>query len=336
MIEHVFEGCLPKSSSRSSVLEETLRAHLDNSRPLLLTVAQPVGGPLFDVDLTVVGGHGGRRSADLGAETDADERRLGAFREVLEAGSRYLTGAARAQLEQRRLAAVQARGLAEFARHRPSSMLDRPDDEVGAAAAASRAARPTALTEVSEWAVDEVMAELGLSSQAAAVLLTQSVTLVEQLPATLRSLEQGVISWAHATMLVEVLEPLSDPDKRAEVEAKLLARAANKTVPQLRAAARRAVLRADASAATRRLAKAIRQRQVRAHTGKDGVGSLTADGLPVPVVLACRKALEEYAKDAQSRTIRAPWTADRRLPGRPGAAPRRQPSLGHREPDRGR
>jgi hypothetical protein len=91
------------------------------------------------------------------------------------------------------------------------------------------------LTTVSEWAVDEVMITLGLSSPAASRLLAESVGLVEQLPATLAALEVGTISWAHAQMLVEVLTPMSDPAKRAAVEARLLARAAGRTVTQLRA-----------------------------------------------------------------------------------------------------
>jgi hypothetical protein len=66
------------------------------------------------------------------------------------------------------------------------------------------------------------------------------------------------------------------------VEARLLARAAGSTVPQLRAAARRAVLRADAAAATRRPAAAIRDRSVRMFPGEDGMAALSAT-LPLPV-----------------------------------------------------
>ncbi|MDP9390830.1 MAG: 13E12 repeat family protein, partial [Actinomycetota bacterium] len=91
---------------------------------------------------------------------------------------------------------------------------------------------------MSEWAVDEVMVALGLSSAGASRLLAESVTVVEQLPATLAALEAGRISWAHVRMLVEVLAPLS-AKARGEVEAALMAGAAGRTVGQLRAAARR-------------------------------------------------------------------------------------------------
>jgi hypothetical protein len=102
------------------------------------------------------------------------------------------------------------------------------------------------------------MVRLGLSSLAARKLLEQSVVLAEEFPATLDALEAAVISWPHAVMLADVVGVLTDPQKRAEVEAWLLARAKGRTVPQLRASARRAVLRANAQAAARRLAAAIR------------------------------------------------------------------------------
>jgi hypothetical protein len=236
--------------------------------------------------------------------------RMRAFGRLVEAGAGHLAAARGAQVEQGRLAAVQARELAAFAALRPAALLDRPEEEVGAAAAASRAARPAVLTPVSEWAVDEVMVALGLSAQSAARLLAESVTLVERLPATLAALQGGLIGWGHARMLTEVLAPLADPATRAAVEARLLAGAAGRTVPQLRAAARRAVLRADASAAAARLAAAIRDRSVRIHPGEDGMAALSAT-LPSPVALACRSALEQYA--AACATPGDPRTKDQRM-----------------------
>src|SRR4051812_14034115 len=210
-----------------------------------------------------------------GADTagaDSEPAEFGAFRRLLESGARHLAAARAVQREQARLAAVQARELAAFARQRPAAVLDRPEQEVGAAAAASRAARPQVLTEVSEWAVDEVSVALCLPARTAAGLLAEALTLVEQLPATLAALEAGVIGPAHARMLTEVLTPLGD-EPRAEVEGWLLARAAGATVAQLKDAARRAVLRADASAAARRAAAAIRERRGGGGSGGGGGGA---------------------------------------------------------------
>ena len=59
--------------------------------------------------------------------------------------------------------ALRARWIVDFCRSRPSSN-DRPDAEIGAAAAATRAARPSILATVSEWAVDEVATALSITS----------------------------------------------------------------------------------------------------------------------------------------------------------------------------
>ena len=194
-----------------------------------------------------------------GVEVPGQER----VRSLLEDGAGHLDAARAAYREQCRQAAVQTRELAAFAACRPAALLDRPDPEVGTAAAASRAARPAALTAVNEWAVDEVAAALALSGPAAQGLLVDAVTLVERMPATLAALESGRVDWPKARMLAEVLAPLTDDDVRGEVEERLLARADGRTLPQLRAGARRAVRRANAAAAARRLAAAIRDRSVR-------------------------------------------------------------------------
>ncbi|SFD83499.1 DUF222 domain-containing protein, partial [Blastococcus tunisiensis] len=215
---------------------------------------------------------------------------------LLEAGAAHLAEAGAAYRAQGRQAARQARALAAFAAARPAAAMDRPDGEVGAAAAASRAARPAALTGVSEWAVDEVMVALALSSRAASTLLGESVVLVEQFPATVAAVEAGTISWAHARMLAHELSLLTDDALRASVEARLLAGAGGRTVGQLRVSAQRAVLRADASAAVRRLAAAIKRRAVRAYPDKDGMGTLSAS-MPLPVLRACEGVLRQYARE---------------------------------------
>jgi hypothetical protein len=274
-VEHVIDDRAPRPEGAGSRIE------------LLLEQVLAAGPVLFYEPTTA---HGRRPGVEL--------PQAPAFARLLETGASHLEVAKAAYAEQCRQAAVQARALAAFARARPAGVLDRPDDEVGAAAASSRAARPAALTAVSEWAVDEVMLALNLSSSAATTLLSESVILVDQLPATLEALEQARIGPSHARMLTEVLTPLHE-EKRAEVEARLLARADGQTVGELKAAARRAVLRADVAAAARRAAGAIRDRAVRAHPGEDGMGTLAAT-MPIPVLAACREALRQYAEDCQT------------------------------------
>ena len=227
--------------------------------------------------------------------TDDHQRFLDSRARLLTSGAAHLDGAADAARDVARAEAARARQLAAFARSRPAALFDRAPGEQGAASAASVAARPAALTEVSEWAVDEAAATLGISGRAASLLLVEAVTLVEGLPATLAALGAGDISPAHARAMVELAGPVSTADKRAQVEAAVLPRAAGQTVAALRACLRRAVARIDAAAAAERLAKAVRDRQVRLDARDDGMSALTAVWA-TPVGRACYQALSAYAK----------------------------------------
>ena len=224
------------------------------------------------------------------------EARLAAVGAAFEAGAAHLEEVRAAQAEIGRQQARQARALAAFAASRPSS-LDRTDQEIGAAAAATRAARPAALTPVSEWAVDEVAVALTLSGTAASRLLVESLLLVEKLPGTLAALEDGRLSWGHVRVMTDLVAPLTD-GLRAPAEDRLLSRLADKTPPQLRAAARRVVQRLDAEATTRRVAEALRSRRVTVYPGNDGLGSLSVSDLPLPVLRAMQDALEQYTAAA--------------------------------------
>src|SRR4051812_20827286 len=195
---------------------------------------------------------------------------------LLSVGADHLDNALAAGRAVSRAEASRARALAAFARSRPRAMFDRVPGEPGAASAASIAARPAALTEVSEWAVDEAAATLGVSGRAASMLLIDAITLVEDLPATLAALSAGDISPAHARAMVEIAGPVAHPARRAEVEAAVLPRAPGQTAPALRACLRRAVARIDAAAAADRLAKAVCDRHVRLDARDDGMSTLTA------------------------------------------------------------
>lgn len=109
--------------------------------------------------------------------------------------------------------------------------------------------------------------------------------------------------------MVDQLSGLSD-ELLPGVEAALLAKAPGRTAAQLREAARRAVLRADASAAAKRLAQALRDRSVRMHSDKDGMASLTAL-MSAPVTRACYRRLEALAE--ASRTPDDTRTKDQRM-----------------------
>jgi hypothetical protein len=227
---------------------------------------------------------------------DEHQRYLDSRIRLLNTGAALLEDAVAAGKRMARDEAAQVRALAGFARSRPAAMFDRAPGERGAASAASRAARPAALTEVSEWAVDEAAATLRVSGRAASMMLVDAVILADGLPATLAALEAGDISPAHARVMVEVAGPVADPGKRAAVEAAVLPRAAaGQTPAALKASVRRAVAKIDAAAAADRLAKAVRDRQVRLDSREGGMSTLTVLQT-TPVGRACYEALSAYAK----------------------------------------
>ena len=143
------------------------------------------------------------------------------------------------------------------------------------------AARPELLRGVSEWAAQELVVALSVSSEAAERLLTESLTLVHRLPGTLAALEAGALHPGHLWPMLEKVAPIEDATVRAEVEAGLLRWAAGRvtTPAQLGARARREVARRDARAAARQLEKAIRERGVHLGPGtrRHGGGDRAAD-----------------------------------------------------------
>ena len=214
-----------------------------------------------------------------------------------------------------RQTALRARAVAEFAATRPAS-ADRPAGTPGAMSAERRGARPVVLADVSEWATQELVVALSITSTAAQNLLERSLTLVHRLPRTLAALESGLIHVGHLWSLLERVAPITDAKVRARVEAEVLDWVAGRSVttpPQLSAKVRRTVLRHDAAAAAQRLAKALRDRGVfrRAHS-REGMAVLEAL-LTVPEVEALLDALGRYADaldDPHDRRTRGQKMAD--------------------------
>ena len=235
-----------------------------------------------------------RWRAEAGA-SDPVRDQAGRLAASFEAGAMHLSEVRAAQAAIGAQEARRARSIAAFCRSRPAS-LDRPETEIGAAAAATRAARPAALLPVSEWAVDEVAVALSLTESGASRLVVQSLQLVERLPDTLSALGRGELTWEHARVMAELVAPLPD-DVRAEAETRLLRRLGSKTPTQLRAAAHRVVARLDAEAITRRVEQAIRDRRISVYPGPDGMATLSAT-LPTPVARAVEDALRQYADAA--------------------------------------
>lgn len=195
-----------------------------------------------------------------------------------------------------RQTAVRARAVAAFAATRPAS-ADRPAGQPGCMSEERRAARPAVLADVSEWAAQELVVALSISSAAAEALLTRSLTLVHRLPRTLAALESGLLHPGHLWPMLDKVAPIADGKVRAEVEAQLLTWATGRvtTPAQLGDKARRVVLARDARAAAGRLTTALRDRGVWARPdATDGMALLSAF-LTVPEAHALVDALGRYA-----------------------------------------
>jgi hypothetical protein len=280
----VFESLPPADGAGPSTLERGLTEALLPS-PAAVDVAYPeLGwgvGWLVDPLLAV---------HQAGAQ--------GRLRPLLDSGVQALDRARSASVKMAQLSAVLAGALADFARCRPAAVLDRQPGEKGAMSAATRAARAAALTEISEWAVDELALALRIPGRTAEAELADAVVLAEHLPATLALLARGELSAAHARQMINIVAPVADDALRADIEAHVLSLLGDKTPPQLGDCARRIVLRRDADAAARRLVQAVRERGVRLHERRDGTGTLAID-LPVPVLAAIYRALEVYAEQTR-------------------------------------
>ncbi|PZS39044.1 MAG: hypothetical protein DLM62_10425 [Pseudonocardiales bacterium] len=164
--------------------------------------------------------------------------------------------------------------------------------------ALARFASLRAGTDLDEFGTDEVAPVLHLSRGAADARLHLATRLSTQLPDTLAALQSGTIDLPKARAISEATEVLDGP-ATAAVQARVLAKAPQQTVGELRAALSRAVLAADSEAANRRHRAARNDRRVQLHPQPDGMGALWA-------LLRADDATAAYARlDALARDMDA-------------------------------
>ncbi|WP_433558594.1 DUF222 domain-containing protein [Pseudonocardia xinjiangensis] len=157
--------------------------------------------------------------------------------------------------------ARQARLVAEFARRRPT------DDPTLAGSDRISATSP--------YAPDEVGLALRLSRWSAKGRIGQSLDLVHRLPETLQVWENGQIDERRVTAICDATRRLSTEHARA-VQHRVLARAPEQTLAQLKAALSRAVLAVDPNGGAERHRRARRDRRVAVGAESDGMASLWA------------------------------------------------------------
>ncbi|MFZ0122111.1 MAG: DUF222 domain-containing protein [Pseudonocardiaceae bacterium] len=157
--------------------------------------------------------------------------------------------------------ARQAALLAEFARRRPDGY--------------SQPTRSDVPSPCSEFASDEVGLALRLSRTTAANRLVMAQALVTDLPGTLAAWEAGQLDVMKVRAITETGYLLTS-DQAAALEARVLPRAGQQTLSQLRAALARAVLAIDPDGAAARYRERRKDRRVVVSPDGDGMASLWA------------------------------------------------------------
>ena len=126
-----------------------------------------------------------------------------------------------------------------------------------------------------DYTEEQVGAALRLSPGHAAERLGAARVLVGRLPATLAMLDRGQITYLHAKTVAEAVAPFDD-ETTGKVEDRVLVRAADQTVGQFRASARRAVIAADPRRADQRHEQGLTERRVVFTPCDDGMTELCA------------------------------------------------------------
>src|SRR5579859_2841272 len=222
-------------------------------------------GPLLATVLEAVTGEDGSGLAAL-----ADDQLIG----VLSGIRRLEARAAWGQL------AV----LAELARRRPAS--GDPDDrgQYG----------------FSDFAPDEVAAELRLSHQSAASQMIYAVAVEERLPRSFAALAAGQIHPVHLRIIDDETRILS-PELAAAADEILAEKAESATFGELRYAAHRLVLKLDPDAARKRKeAAAKHEAEVRRFRESSGNAGMIARELPPAEVLASWQHVDQRAHDLRT------------------------------------
>ena len=128
-------------------------------------------------------------------------------------------------------------------------------------------------------ATGEVCLALVMSQCGASWWADLAVTLSWRLVRTGAALRDGAIDLSRARLVAEATSVLSE-DAAHEVEAKVLPRAGDQTLGQLRAALRRAVIIADPDGAERRREEAERAAKVCLYPNEEGTATLAGQSLP--------------------------------------------------------
>ena len=158
---------------------------------------------------------------------------------------------------------------------------------------ASRTSEPLRSFVRDDWTREEVAAALHLSACTADRRLQVARMLVRRLPGVRRALDTGSVDYRKAAAIAEATEHLDDAGALA-VEARVLPKAPDQTLAELRRTLRRVVIAVDPPAAAEAHREALTERCVRMWPIEDGMAELYAK-LPAEDAAVVMTALDALA-----------------------------------------
>src|SRR5579862_178801 len=151
----------------------------------------------------------------------------------------------------------------------------------------------------SDFAADEVAAELHLTQQSAAEQIWYACQVADRLPCSFAALAAGQIHPVHLRIIEDETAMLGDED-RARADEILAGLAGPLTFGQLRSKAHRLVLKLDPDAARKRKEQARQDAHVRRFREDSGNAGMIARELPPDEVLASWQHVEQRALDLRA------------------------------------
>jgi hypothetical protein len=197
-----------------------------------------------------------------------------------------------ADARESRHVAERAASIAALARRRHTER-DRDFGPLGGPGLDSRLRQPAVLSQVSETFVSELALIRGCSEMEAESLAVESILLTTKLRGTWAELHAGRIDIRKMRAMVDLLSTAT-PKAVEEIERRVLPRAGELTVAQLRTRIRRALARLDAKALEERRARAARRADVGHRSTGDGMGQLIID-MHLAKAAACADAIRQHA-----------------------------------------
>jgi hypothetical protein len=172
------------------------------------------------------------------------------------------------------------------------------------------------IEEAAEFASDEIRAALTLTRRAAESRLSEASDLVERLPRVWEMLDQGLIDWPRARVIINGTEHLPQSEALAIIN-QIASRAPQLTTGQLRAWIRKLCIETDPEESEKRCEHAVEERRLWIEPTVDGTGNVHLLGIPIDQAAAIGRRVNGHMislkKDGDNRThdqIRADIATD--------------------------